>query len=81
MQILKKPSIVQKKMRPHMKAFGLFLNEIEIGTSGGRQRSPKWLRSRHKKIGPKMLKSSIFKLQKCNTPQKKAGNNRHLDLK
>ena len=33
------------------------------------------------KIGPKMLKSSILKLQKHNTPQKKAENNCHSDLK
>ena len=29
----------------------------------------------------KILKSAIFELHKCNTPQKKAEKNRHLDLK
>ena len=33
------------------------------------------------KIGPEMLKSSILKLQKHNTPQKKAKNYCHSDLK
>ena len=47
----------------------------------GLGRSPKWPKSRRKKTGPKMLKSSILKLQKHNTPQKKAENNCHSDLK
>ncbi len=45
------------------------------------RRLPNWSRSRHKKIGLKMLKSSILKQQKHNTPQKKAKNNCHSDLK
>ena len=38
-------------------------------------------RSRRKKFRSKILKSAIFELHKRYTPQNKAENNRHSDLK
>ena len=52
--------------------------EVENRPSGSRQNGRG---QGEKKIGPKMLKSSILKQQKRNTPQKKAENNHHSCLK
>ena len=43
----------------------------------GLRRYRKWPRSKWKKSEAKILKSSIFDLQKCNIPQKKPHENRH----
>ena len=53
--------------------FGL-LNTRVAGWNCGLRRSPKWPGSRQKKVRSKILKSAIFELHKCYSPQKKATN-------
>ena len=77
--------ILEQQTESHMKAEVFSWNLIPYwgcwGWNCGLRRSPKWPGSRRKKIRSKILKSAIFELHKRYTPQKKAENNRHSDLK